>query len=130
MSLSLLLDEHVSATVAAQVQAKRPEVSIQSIYQWRAGIFAGADDEPMLFAAAEDGLTLVTYDQKTIPSLLGEIAVLSHSHGGVIFVDDRAIASSDMGSLVSAILALWEECWEWEWADRVAYLRRAGQTPG
>jgi hypothetical protein len=35
MSLSLLLDEHISAAVATQVAAKRPEVSIQNIYDWR-----------------------------------------------------------------------------------------------
>jgi hypothetical protein len=50
MSLSLLLDEHISPAVAQQVQAKRPEVSIVSLYDWRGGVLAGADDAPLLSA--------------------------------------------------------------------------------
>jgi hypothetical protein len=124
MSLSLLLDEHLSPTVAVQVQAKRPEVPIQSIYHWRGGIFASEDDNSLLAAAAREGLTLVTYDQKTIPTLLEEIALLGRSHGGVIFVDDKTIASSHIGSLVLALVALWEQCHVWDWVDRVMFLQR------
>jgi hypothetical protein len=127
MSLSLLLDEHISAAVATQVQARRPEVSIQSIYDWRGGSFAGEDDDPLLAAAAGEGLTLVTYDQKTIPSLLTEFALQDRSHGGVVFVDDRTIASSDIGSLVLATLALWDQGQAWDWTNRVVFLRRAGE---
>src|SRR5687768_5097089 len=110
MSLSLLLDEHISPTVAVQIQAKRPEVSIQSIYHWRDGIFGGADDDPLLAAATSEGLTLVTYDQRTIPSLLTEMALLGQRHGGVLFVDNATIPPSDIGGLVRALLGLWERC--------------------
>src|SRR5690242_6099744 len=100
MSLSLLLDEHMSAVVAVQVQGKRPTISIQSIYHWRGGVFAGEDDDPLLAAAVDEGLTLVTYDQRTIFPLLSDIALLGRSHGGVVFVDVKTIASSDIGALI------------------------------
>jgi hypothetical protein len=38
-------------------------------------------------AAARAGLTLVTYDQRTIPPLLVSLAEQGLSHGGVIFVN-------------------------------------------
>jgi hypothetical protein len=126
MSLSLLLDEHISPVVAVQVQVKRHEVSIQSIYHRRGGVFASEDDDPLLSAAADEALTLVTYDQKTIPPLLNEIALIGRSHGGVVFVDNKTIASSDIGSLVAAIVALWEQCHTWDWVDRMVFLRPAG----
>jgi hypothetical protein len=125
MSLSLLLDEHVSAAVATQVQRKGADVAILSIHEWRGGALVGKDDDPLLDAAAAEGLTLVTYDQKTIRPLLTERALLGRSHGGVIFVDDKTIAQSDIGSLVKAILALWEQSHSWDWTDRVLFLHPA-----
>jgi hypothetical protein len=74
MSLFLLLDEHLSPVVAAQVQAKQPAVVIRSVHHWRGGDLLGQDDGPLLAAAAEEALTLVTYDQKTIAPLLVELA--------------------------------------------------------
>ena len=67
MALALLTDEQISYVVAEQVQAKRPDISITSVRAWRGGTFQGKTDESLLRAAAEEGLTLVTYDQKTIP---------------------------------------------------------------
>jgi hypothetical protein len=125
MSLFLLLDEHLSPVVAAQVQAKQPAVVIRSVHHWRGGDLLGQDDGPLLAAAAEEALTLVTYDQKTIAPLLVVLALLGRSHAGVIFVDDRTIASSDIGALVKALLALWEECRAWDWTDRIVFLSPA-----
>jgi hypothetical protein len=125
MSLSLLLDEHVSPAVSVQVRRQRPEVSIQSIHEWRGGTLLGKEDALLLAAAAEDGLALVTYDQKTITPLLTEMALLGRRHRGVVFVDHKTIAPSDIGSLVTAILALWERCQAWDWVARVLFLRPA-----
>jgi hypothetical protein len=125
MSLSLLLDEQISAVVAAQVQSKRAAVAIESVHHWRGGAFLGKRDDFLLAAAAEESLTLVTCDLKTIPTLLVETALLGQSHGGVVFVDDSTIASSDIGSFVKALLALWEQCRAWDWRDRAMFLAPA-----
>ena len=88
MSLSLLLDENISQTIAAQVKHHRPAQAIESVHTWRDGAFEGRSDKTLLQAAREEGLTLATYDQKTIPPLLAELYVEGQSHAGVIFVDD------------------------------------------
>jgi Domain of unknown function (DUF5615) len=126
MSLRLLLDEQISPVVAAQLLAKRAEISIQSIHHWRSGDLLGRADRLLLEAAAGDGLTLVTYDLATIPTLLVALAAAGESHAGIIFVDDRSIGSSDFGRLVAALLALWEQAADWEWEDRVVFLRPSG----
>ncbi|MFM7790877.1 MAG: DUF5615 family PIN-like protein, partial [Microcystis panniformis] len=61
--LSFLFDEHISPTVAEQISYKRPEISIFPLITWQKGRYLGYSDEIVLKAAAEAGLTLVTYDQ-------------------------------------------------------------------
>jgi hypothetical protein len=121
--LSLLLDEQISRQAAAALSALRSEVPVVSIYDWRAGALTGTDDALVLQGATEDGLTLVTYDLKTIPPVLAEWGASGRSHGGVVFVDDRSIAPSDFGGLARALLFCWEAQGAWDWTDRIVYLK-------
>lgn len=123
--LSLLLDEQISPQVVAALSVLGANVPVVSLYDWRAGALTGTDDALVLQGAAEDGLTLVTYDLKTIPPLLVEWGATDRSHGGVIFVDDRSIAPADFGGLARALLFCWEKQGEWDWTDRVVYLKPA-----
>lgn len=120
--LSLLLDEQISPAVAAQLRGKQADVPVQSLYEWRAGAFVGASDDLVLRAAAQESLTLVTYDLKTIPPLLAEWGATGISHGGVIFVDNRTIPSHDFGGLLRSLLACWNLRQSFDWSDRVTYL--------
>ena len=122
--LRLLTDEHLSPVVAAQVRMKRPAIAIQSIHEWRNGSFRGKIDLLLLRAANDEGLTLLTYDQSTIPPLLMEFTIAKENHGGIIFVDGDTISSNDYGGLVRAIIAFYERCAEWEWANRISFLER------
>jgi hypothetical protein len=69
-------------------------------------------------------LTLVTYDRRTIPSLLKTWAEAGRPHGGVIFVDEKTIGPADLGGLVLALLQLFKITGRWDWTDRVYFLRR------
>ena len=120
--LSFLLDEHVSPEVAEQVAAKHPEIPAQSLRTWRGGALVGAGDEVLLAAARDEDLTLVTYDQRTVPPLLVRWGAAGLSHAGVVFVDDRTIAPGDIGGLVHALISFWEVRQGWDWTDRIAYL--------
>jgi hypothetical protein len=120
--LSLLLDKQISPEVAEQVRAKRPEIPIQSIYEWRDGAFVGIADVLILQAAAEDSLTLVTYDRKTIPPVLVEWGTSGLSHGGVIFVDNLTIASNDFGRLVRGLIYYWDQEHTSDWTNRIGFL--------
>ena len=120
--LSYLLDENISFVVAEQVSRKNPRIAVQSVFHWRDGAFVGQEDGPLLRAAMQDGLTLVTYDLRTIPPLLTELAADGEAHSVVIFVDALSIRSNDFGGLVTALLAHWERYGAEEWNNRIAFL--------
>jgi hypothetical protein len=120
--LSLLLDQHISAEIAEQIRVKRPEIPILSLYEWREGAFVGIADPLILHAAAEDRMTLVTYDRKTIPPVLVEWGTSGISHGGVVFVDNLTIASNDFGRLVRGLIYYWDQEHESDWANRIGFL--------
>ena len=82
----------------------------------------GVDDEAVLRAAADAGLTLVTYDVNTIPLLLVRLANESFVHGGIIFVHNASIRSNDYGNLIRALIQLYDAEREAEWNDRLFFL--------
>lgn len=122
MPLSLLLDENISHVVAGQVQKHQPAITIHSVHTWQEGVFRGRHDRELLLAAAAEGLTLVTYDLKTIPPLLVEFSTEGQSHAGVLFVDALTIANDEFGTLTRALLSFWERHQSLEWLNRVHFL--------
>ncbi len=123
--LVYLLDEHLSTEIAEQVRAKRSAIRIESLRHWREGRLLRQNDETVLTAAREEGLTLVTYDQRTIVPLLVRWGLQEVSHAGVVFVDDQTPASNDIGGLVRALLVHWDRYHQDDWTNRADYLRPA-----
>jgi hypothetical protein len=121
--LRLLLDEHISPAVAAGIRRRNPRLIALALTEWENGNFLGAPDDLCLDAAAAQGLTLITYDRRTIPPLLKARAEEGRHHGGVIFVDEKTISPADIGGLVRALLALSSLARRWKWTDRVCFLR-------
>ena len=122
--LRLLLDEQISPSVAKGLKARVKELVVFSLSEANGGALLGQPDEECLRYAKENGLTLVTYDRRTIPPLLKSWAESERSHAGVIFVDDKTIAPGNFGALVRALHALYQEGKSWDWANRVCVLRR------
>ena len=123
--LGLLTDEHISHVVADQIRHKRPDIRIESVLRWRGGVLRQNADDLVLAAAHEERLTLVTYDQKTIPPILVEVAMNGGHHSGVIFVDRNAINTSNIGGLVQALIAFHDLYHGQEWTDTVMFLTPA-----
>lgn len=88
----------------------------------------GVRDEGVLRSAAEAGLTLVSYDVNTIPLLLMRLANEECVHGGIVFVHNATIRSNDYGSLVRALIQLYDAEKEAEWNDRLYFLPRRHET--
>ncbi|MGO9336943.1 MAG: hypothetical protein ACLPY1_05480 [Terracidiphilus sp.] len=122
--LRLLLDEHISPQVAKGLRRSSRGIAVYSLTEWEDGNFLGQDDTACLREAAAQGLTFVTYDRRTIPPLLKTWAEAGLQHGGVIFIDERTISPADIGGLVRAFRDLIRETREWDWTDRVCFLRR------
>jgi hypothetical protein len=92
--------------------------------EWEDGRFLGREDHVCLREAAAQRLTLVTYDRRTIPPLLKTWAEEERIHGGVVFIDEKTISPSDIGGLVRALTSLARETKNWDWTNRVYFLRR------
>ncbi|HEY6351743.1 MAG TPA: DUF5615 family PIN-like protein [Candidatus Angelobacter sp.] len=121
--LRLLLDEHVSPKVARGLRRRRPDVLVRYMSEWEQGGFLGQPDALCLQAAALQRLTLVTYDCRTIPTLLKTWAEEGRSHAGVVFIDEKTIASGNISSLVRALNELCKEAGDWDWTNRVCFLQ-------
>lgn len=122
--LKLLLDEHISPAVVTGLRRRIPVLVIRSMVDWEDGDFLGQEDSVFLEQAFRQGLTLVTYDRRTIPPLLKQWAEEGRSHAGVVFVDDKTISPGDIGGLVKALSMLLKQGRTWDWKDRVIFLRR------
>lgn len=122
--LKLLLDEHISHEVAVGLRRRRRSIVVHCMSEWEKGKFLGVDDSAFLEEAAAQQLTLVTYDRRTIPPLLKAWAQEGRRHGGVVFVDEKSVPPNEIGRLVRAMLSLFEETNNWDWTDRVCFLRR------
>jgi hypothetical protein len=122
--LRLLLDEHISPAVAAGLRRRLPSLAVYAMRDWEQGAHLGQDDAAMLRDAAAQGLTLVTYDRRTIPPLLKAWAEQGKSHGGVIFVDERTIKPSNVGKQIRGLAAVARETSIRAWKDRVIFLLR------
>jgi hypothetical protein len=122
--LKFLLDEQISPAVATGFLRRHKTASIHSLAEWEEGRCMGQSDEQLLHEAAAQGLPLVTYDRKTIPPLLKTWAESGRDHGGVIFVDQKTIPSSNFGGLIRALDQLWQETAHWDWTNRIVLLRR------
>ncbi len=122
--MKLLLDENISHVVADQVRGHGPRIAIESVHTWLGGTFRGRSDRELISAAAEDGWTVVTYDLRSMPVLLVELANEGRSHAGVIFVDDLTIPNGDIGLLTRALIVFHDRFLDFDWANRVHFLDR------
>jgi len=121
--LKLLLDEHISPEVANGLRRRNRAIEIRCLVEWEDGRFLGQEDSACLREAAAQGFTLVTYDRRTIPPLLKTWAEEGRTHGGVIFVDEKTISPADIGGLVWALTRLARETGNWNWTNRIYFLR-------
>ena len=100
------------------------KIVVVAMVDWEEGNFLGQEDSACLQEAAIQKLTLVTYDRRTIPPLLKDWAEEGRHHAGVIFVDEKTISPADIGGLVQSLNLLMKEARDWDWTDRIRFLRR------
>jgi hypothetical protein len=121
--IKLLLDEHISPDVAKGLRRRNPKLVVWSMTEWEGGNFLGSEDATCLAEAASQALTLVTYDQRTISPLLKAWGEIGSRHAGVVFIDEKTISQANIGGLVRALQDLVGSTADWDWTDRVTFVR-------
>jgi predicted nuclease of predicted toxin-antitoxin system len=124
--MRLLLDVHVAPAVARALRGDG--IDALAMREWQNGSHLDASDEVILVLARADERTLVSYDCRTIPTLLKEFAETGQQHSGVILVDERTIRQADVGGLVRALRSLVRVHGHEPWLDRVVYLQAASSA--
>ncbi|MEO0759515.1 MAG: DUF5615 family PIN-like protein [Cyanobacteria bacterium J06648_16] len=120
--LSFLLDEHISPKVAEQLRLKCPDIQVRVLQTWEQGRHLQLADDQLINLAHQYGLTLVTYDLRTIPTLLAVLAEQEHNHAGVIFIDQKTIPPNNFGLLVKSLAYLWKAEKKKDWKNRALFL--------
>ncbi len=117
--LRLLLDQHISPDVISAVRRLHTNIPVEHVQDrhWQA-----VADPDLLGLARREGLTLVTYDQATIPRFLQQLAQNEEDHAGVIFIDTKTIASSNIGGQARALAGLWSREKNADWRNRTCFL--------
>ncbi len=125
--LQFLTDEQITPDVVVAAKVRCRELSAVSLLHWMDGHFVSASDEEVLREAARQGLTLVSFDLKTIPMLLRKWGERGIDHGGVIFVDVRSFAQNDIGGIAKALVDLWNHRGTQDWKNQCFFLTPKGQ---
>jgi hypothetical protein len=105
-----------------EFMVRKEPLEIRCMVDSENGYFLGQEDSACLREASTQGLTLVTYDRRTIPPLLKTWAEEGRTHGGVVFVDERTISPADIVGLVWALTRLAKETGNWGWTNRICFL--------
>ena len=121
--LKLLLDEEISPVVAAGLRRRSGAITVSALAEWEGGNFVGKDASDILREAADQELTLVTYNRLTIPPILKAWSEEECLHGGVIFVDEKTIPPAETSELLTALARVQDEAGSWEWTNQVTFLR-------
>jgi len=120
--VKLLLDVHIKRAAVTALKKRVAAIDVVHLADWRGGAFRNAEDAEILKLCFEENRVLVTYDQRTIPSLLRLWAAEERPHAGVIFGDQQSVPANEPGVFASALVKLLAETGEM--TNVVRYLRR------
>jgi hypothetical protein len=120
--MRLRLDTHLPLSLAGEL--RRREIDVEHLSEWHAGYLRNALDKDVLKVAVVDSRVFVTYDLRTIPSLLGKWAADGKHHSGIILIDDKTIRPDDVGALLGALLLTIKRWGDDDWKNRVIFLPR------
>ena len=121
--LHILTDEQISPKVAVAARKLSRGMQITTIFQWLNGHFVGSPDGEILREAARQKMTLLSFDLRTIPTLLRAWGEQGIDHGGLIFVDEKSIPQSDIGGLARALCELRRLQGDADWTNRCFFLQ-------
>lgn len=89
MPLALLLDEHISPTLAQMLRDR--SVDAVAVQHWREGALLSKPDEQLLIEAEKESRILVSYDVATLGQAAQELARNGQEHAGVLLISSKTV---------------------------------------
>jgi len=126
--MKVLLETHIAKATVGAIAKAAPDIEAQHLARWRDGPMRSASDAELLTACHEEGRVLVTFDLRTIPSLLRQWAAEGRNHSGVIFGDDKTLKPSSPAMLAAALATLVAEIGEADTTNVIRFLTRPDQA--
>ena len=122
--MNLLFDCHIAKATLGALRKLAPDIQVEHLAGWRSGAFLRASDADILAACQEEHRTFVTFDQKTIPDLLRQLAAEDRPHSGVIFGDDKTLKPDNPSAVAVSLAALAKEIGNADTSNMIRFLRR------
>jgi hypothetical protein len=97
----------------------------QSLREWQGGRFRSRPDREILSAADLEARVLVTYDVRSIPSLIRSLAPSGFEHSGIIYVSSNTIKANQIGALADAIERYLVGHGDLDWRNLEMFLAKA-----
>lgn len=119
--LRLLTDSHLSPEIALAAR-KLASLNITPLRDWKNGINLHKKDSELLFLAAEEELTIVTFDVNTFPLGIKAHLESGHNHAGVIFISSTRFPQNHFGKISRALVELWNLHRHDDWTNRIHFL--------
>ena len=106
MKIKLLLDVHISPTVAAALRRQFPHLDVKSIHETD---WAALADEVLLEILDAEHRILVTRDVNTMPGHTKARIAAGKTFAGVIYADSKKLRQTDTRGLIRRLVEVLEK---------------------
>ena len=121
--IRLLADGNTSRRFVDACLRLQRDFPVIHLADWMQGKYRISKDLVLLPVLREHGLTIVSFDRRTMAMYAGQLTREGSGHAGVILFR-RSISQIDYGKQSRLLVEFWQEAKDWDWADRIEYLPR------
>lgn len=121
--MRLVADANLSRHFVEACLRLDPKIPLVHISDWMNGKHRMSHDAVLLSVLHEHGLTLVSFDRRTMAMHAGQLTRAGAGHAGIILFR-RSVGQTDYGKQSRLVIEFWKQAMDWDWSDRIEYLPR------
>jgi hypothetical protein len=118
--VAFLLDENIPPAVAEAIRIADPAITLLQVGHEPDAPVKGTLDPELLVFAENHGLTLVTFDKRSMTGhVVNHLVVDRHTWGVLIFPKGNQLSA---GKVAEELLIIWACSQKEEWIDQIVFL--------
>jgi hypothetical protein len=114
MKIRFQADADLNQAIVTGVLRREPRVDFQTA---NLSQLSGLSDPEVLSFVAQEGMVLVSHDQRTMPKHFAEFAIAQTSAGVIIVLQSLPISKA-----IDSLIKVWQSSDAEDWINRIAYL--------